>query len=377
MNYHYIERVGGAEVQAWLLAKELAKQGHDVSYIAESLSGKAGNTSSIDNVTVHWITHRVHFDILNVFQYYSTLKRIAPDIIVQRYTSLYTGVIGYYAKVTGTRFTWISTDNQVPYRNYFINNQREVLKRVSKPLYKQIVLMTNAILRDLFRNYGMKYVTYPCIQNSIQSDLLLKNYGLKGIHFPSGHEIPLQIPEKASPPVILWVGSMSRKKRPELFIELSRMCLDLNVKFILVGNHPDKEYISSLINPAIKNPNFEWKGTLPFEKTLELFDDAALFLNTSEPKEEGFPNTFIQSWLRGVPVISFGADPDGVITKNNLGKIVNSIGEAREAIMKYINSNTYLEISMKIRNYAAKNYNISNVCNTFLQIIQKPPQKIR
>jgi glycosyltransferase involved in cell wall biosynthesis len=298
---------------------------------------------------------------------------------VQRYTSLYTGVIGHYAKVTGTRFIWISTDNQVPYKNHFLKNQREVLKRVSRPLYKKIVLILNAFLRDLFRNFGMKYVTYPCIQNSIQSDLLFKNYGLKGIHFPSGHEIPLQIPEKSFPPIILWVANMGRKKRPELFVELSCVCQDLNAKFVMVGNHPDKEYIDALISPAIKNSNFEWKGSLPFEETLSLFDISTLFINTSESAGEGFPNTFIQSWLRGVPIISFEVDPDGVIARNELGEIVTSIREAKEAIIKYMTINNLSFIRETIQKFALRYYNICNVANQFWNILKEsyvPQDKI-
>lgn len=76
MNYHYGERVGGAEVQAWLLAKELANQGHDVSYIAESLNSQENTISAIDHVNVHWIKHRIHFDILNALKYYSFLRKL-------------------------------------------------------------------------------------------------------------------------------------------------------------------------------------------------------------------------------------------------------------------------------------------------------------
>jgi len=63
-------------------------------------------------------------------------------------------------------------------------------------------------------------------------------------------------------------------------------------------------------------------GKLPFEETLKIFDGATLFVNTSKSESEGFPNTYIQAWLRGVPVISFDVDPDGVIAKNGLGKVV-------------------------------------------------------
>ena len=369
MNYHYSERVGGAEVQAWLFAKELAKQGHQISYIAESLTVKQGTTSLIDNVNVYWIPHRLHFDVLNTIRYYAILKKINPEIIVQRYTSLYTGVIGHYSKVTGTKFMWVCTDNHVPYRDHFLKNQKETLREVSRPIHKRAVLILNASLRDAFRNYGMKCVTYPCVQNSTQYSLLLKDYGLKGISFPSGHEVPLAPPKKAFPPVILWVANMGRGKRPELFIQLSSLCQDLNVKFTMVGNHPEKKYVDSLLKPVLNNPNFNWMGGLSFEETLKLFDATTLFVNTSKSESEGFPNTFIQAWLRGVPVISFGVDPDRVITKNALGKVVRSMEEAKEAIKAYVGNENLIIIEGDIFKFAVRNYSIESVLKNFWRII--------
>jgi glycosyltransferase involved in cell wall biosynthesis len=41
-------------------------------------------------------------------------------------------------------------------------------------------------------------------------------------------------------------------------------------------------------------------------------------VNTSD--YEGFPNTFLQAWIRRLPVVAF-CDPDGVIQRRGLGKV--------------------------------------------------------
>ena len=369
MRYHYNERIGGAEVQAWLLAKELARQGHDVSYIGESLTGKSNSTESIDNVTVYWIPQRLHFDVLNTFKYYSILKKISPDIIMQRYTCLYTGIIGHYARLYWKPFVWICTDDKIPKTNLFKKREKESLRSERKALHKKLILMSNAWLRDLFRYYGMKYVTHPCVQNSVQYDILYNNFGMEAYHFPSGHQLPKNIPPKAQPPMILWAANMGRTKRPELFIELAQACKDINAKFVMVGNHPDREYVSCLFRSTKNICSFQWMGALTFEKTLSFFDLTTIFVNTSEADKEGYPNTFIQSWLRGIPVISFGVDPDDIITKKHLGKIVFSIEDARAAIIKYLDGDNMDAISAEIRYYASHNFNISSVANRFYSIV--------
>ncbi len=88
MPFHMREgRGGGAEVQAWLLATELACRGFEVSYIAQSVQGKAGQRETIDGVTVRWVRYAHHFRWSNGAGYYRALAEISPDVVVQRTTS--------------------------------------------------------------------------------------------------------------------------------------------------------------------------------------------------------------------------------------------------------------------------------------------------
>ena len=66
-----------------------------------------------------------------------------------------------------------------------------------------------------------------------------------------------------------------------------------------------------MLAAAARLPNVTMPGAVRYTDSGALVRPrASIFLNTSSI--EGFPNTFLQAWIRGVPVVSF-FDPDGLI----------------------------------------------------------------
>lgn len=369
-RFHFAERVGGAEVQAWLLAAELARRGHAVSYICESLSGKGGRSETIEGVEVVWLEPRAHLDILNLPRYARGLRQLDPDIVIHRYTSGYELAIGRFCRRKGAKFVWICTDNASPVRRYFVTRQRDILKRHARPFYKRLVLLLHAWAKDRSREYGMRFVTNPCVQNPVQRDAYLANFGQTPFRFPSGQIIPPTIPKKDSPPVILWVGGFSAVKRPELFLQLAQSCEDRGLHFVMISKKVPKN-AHTAPNPfyryAETQPRFSWLIELSFDEALAWFDRASVLVCTSE--SEGFPNTFVQAWARGVPVVSLSVDPNGVLTRDGLGKCVDSLAEARAAILDYINDPALPEIRAHLHKAARTRFDIRHVADRLFEIL--------
>src|SRR3954452_11592635 len=88
-------------------------------------------------------------------------------------------------------------------------------------------------------------------------------------------------------------------------------------RFVIIGGpDPDRksqDYFAGLKAAADKLPNVQLTGFIPFAEAESYFNGARTFVNTS--LYEGFPNTFMQAWARGIPTVGFvdtGSKRDGV-----------------------------------------------------------------
>ena len=367
MPFHMREgRGGGAEVQAWLLATELARRGFEVSYIAQSVQGKAGQRESIDGVTVRWVRYAHHFRWSNGASYYRALSKLSPDVVVQRMTSFMTGVAGLWCRLNGARFIWVCTDNESPRRWLFWRKQLQLNRKHRPGLAKQGVFLVNALVMDLSRHWGMNQVSQAFTQSEEQEGLLERAFGLTSRRMISGHPVPesvLSPAERLKGGIVLWVADLGPRKRPEKFLELARLGRDYPLRFVMVGGRDDPQYVRALFED--KPDNLEWVGRLPFDETLAWFDRAAFFVNSS--KSEGFPNTFIQAWLRGVPVLTLEIDPDGVIARNDLGIVRNDIAGLLGAASSLSGDIArYTEMSNNAVRYAAANHSVEKMADRFI-----------
>ena len=112
MPWHISERGGGAEVQAHILAEDLAKRGFKVAYICQTNNlVKVGRVEIINNVECYYVKRSGLFAWLDQNKYYEILNKVAPNIVIQRMSSNVSYVISKYTRNFGAKFIWICTDN--------------------------------------------------------------------------------------------------------------------------------------------------------------------------------------------------------------------------------------------------------------------------
>lgn len=372
-QYHLSERMGGAEVQSWLLAAELARRGHEVSYVCESLGDAAWTRERREGVDIHWLARQPRFDLLGAPSYYRALRRIRPDVVVQRFTSGYTLVAGVYSRRAGVPFVWICTDDGVPFRRAFRDLQARMTAVYPGSLLRREALRFIAWSRDMAKNRGIALATHPCTQNAYQRNALMREFGIASAGFHSGHPLPVDEPCKDERPLVLWVGDSSHKKRPELFVELADACADLDVDFAMICKNPSSRYrdrTAPFESCAARHPRFTWLGERTLGETNAWFSRASLYVNTSAPDGDGFPNTYVQAWLRGTPVLSFGIDPDGVVSRRGLWRVVGSVAEGRDAVHQFVSMPGREILAERVRDYARSHHTVESVADHFLSLLR-------
>jgi glycosyltransferase involved in cell wall biosynthesis len=120
---------------------------------------------------------------------------------------------------------------------------------------------------------------------------------------------------------ILWMARLDDWKQPSLFVDLAERFP--HEMFLMVGPPSDTNpnALAELGGRMGALPNFRFEPGVPFEETSALFAQAKLFVNTS--RGEGFPNTFLQAAVAGTPIISWSVNPDGLLTRYQMGICAN------------------------------------------------------
>jgi len=274
-----------------------------------------------------------------------TLKNIKPDIIYQRVGMAYTGIAAYYARKNNCKMLWhiASEDDLKPY--WF------VWKGIIRPFH---------YIDKKFKEYGIKNSKYIIGQVKYQNELLKKKYGKEcDLTVPNFHPVPKNEIRKENPVKVVWIANFKKGKQPEIFIKLAEEFKDYkDVKFTMIGRPGKKSWQAELESKIDLLNNLEYFGEKPIGKVNRILCESHIFVNTSR-RNEGFPNTFIQAWMRRVPVVSLNVDPDDILVREGIGfhskNIENMVNDLKNLIS---NRDLREEMGERAQKYAFENLTV-------------------
>jgi glycosyltransferase involved in cell wall biosynthesis len=167
--------------------------------------------------------------------------------------------------------------------------------------------------------------------------------------------------------------SLREPKRPDLLIQIAREMP--NIRFIVCGG--PSSYASSpgygerIVNELRNVKNIEFHGAVSPDEAERTIAQSAVFLCTAT--EEGFPNTFLQAWASGTPVVSLNIDPDGLVKEKGLGIVAGSVSQAVNAIQRLVESpEERNEIADRARQHVAAAHSDRAATLIFQRAIEGP-----
>ncbi len=116
---------------------------------------------------------------------------------------------------------------------------------------------------------------------------------------------------------------------------------------------------NSLMRSIEDTANLQYVGQKTLGEVNELLARAHIFVNTST--HEGFPNTFIQAWLRDVVVVSLSVDPDQLLERQHVGIAAHSESELLAAVRTLIEKpDVRASYALRGRQHAVASHSLRN-----------------
>jgi glycosyltransferase involved in cell wall biosynthesis len=214
--------------------------------------------------------------------------------------------------------------------------------------------------------YGLRRADLVATQTLAQSNLLLEHYGVPSVAVNMAVEPPTETAPNRRDIDVLWVSNLRSVKRPELVLELARQLPQVN--FTLAGGVVYQDYYDEIAAAAARLPNVTMLGHVPYDAIGALFARSRVFLNTSSV--EGFPNTFLQAWIRGVPVVTF-FDPDRLVRQQRLGFAADSLADMRAALARLLLDDGEREaLGTRARRFAHAEFSPAHVAQHYLDLLE-------
>jgi len=338
-----IRNIGGAEVQQLQIATWLVRQGYSVSFVTLD-HGQPGGII-IDGIKVFKAYAKedgirgLRFIYPRWSGVWAAMARADADVYYQRTAECETGQVALWCHLHHRKFVFaVANDSDCVSSLFALKSWTE------KALYRIGVRLADAVTAQTTTQQ------YLLRQNMEVSTVLVRNCGWSLAGCTSCGQP--SIIDRSSIRV-LWVGRLSKQKRLEWLLDVAEQCPEIT--FDVVGAPGTySNYASSLTRRAAGIANVKMYGYVPYTEMAKYYQSCHILCCTSA--YEGFPNTFLEAWSQGIPVVST-FDPDGVIAASGLGWVAQDVEGIVACLRRMIQSpEIWLEASKAARQYYLANH---------------------
>ncbi len=335
---------GGAQIQLFLIAQELAKKKKfKVSFLTDNqkttrqdLLGKIRIYQFVRSPKTEGILGRLTVGNWNfLIRLLIQLRKIDAQVYFQRAASAETGLIAMICKILSRRFI------------YMVAHEQDV---------NGSFIRQNGWRGQLFF-LGLKLADKIICQTNEQQKFLNSSLKIKSVVVDSGYPLKAKA-KRVKKDSILWVARAEEWKGPEMYIRLAKKFPREKFTMICPPAENNPEYFELIKSKANTVSNLKFIKQVPFSQIDAYFCQAKVFVSTS--LSEGFPNTFLQSGNNLTPIISFRINPDRIIDRYNLGFCAGGNEKQMEKLLRQVLKNNRLrqEMGLNAFNYVRQCHDI-------------------
>ncbi len=343
---------GGAELQMALLARALRSQGHDVSLVVPDYGQPDGQIIE-GIVTRKAFPPNAGLPVLRFLHprlsgLWAALRRANADVYVATAAGMQLGVITAFCRRYHRRSVFrVANDADCDPSRLLIRFRRD------RWLYQRGLRQVDAILAqndrqvaDLQRHYG---------RQATLIGQLMDTTGEPASYTGAARDV-------------LWVSNLRPYKCPERVFEVASLLPEAS--FAVVGGEAPgcSDLYRDVRDRAMRSDNVAFIGAVPYHEIGAYFSTSRVLINTSDA--EGFPNTFLQAWCRGLPVVTYH-DPGDVVRNRGLGAAVTSSREMASAVRALLDDEeTWRATSQRCLEHFATTYRSGNALAPYLEAME-------
>jgi len=335
---------GGAEVDLYMLATELAKDpGFSVSFVTADYGQPPEQTR--ENVRLLKSLDFTRNPPAGAIRIWRSLKKANSQFYLIKTASPGVPLVSCFCRLHRRRFLY-----------------RTAHRRECDGTYRK----EHPILGRLFLR-SLRQAACVFAQNEDDRQALRQTAGIDSIVIPNGHRIePVSATKRTS---ILWVGRSAAFKHPERFFTLARRFPDERFVMICRPATGDRHY-EELKREADLIANLEFVPDVNFFEMDGYFAEAKVFVNTSDA--EGFPNTFIQAARAATPILTWQVNPDEFLTRYNCGRTCEgSMDTLCQGLASLLENERYHEIGKNGLTYVREHHDISILVSSYKEILRR------
>lgn len=348
-----LKYAGGAELKQVLIGRELVKRGYIISFIVYNEKNEEHIKNFDEIIIVKSFSPSQNFSLFKKARMlWKSLKEANSDIYIQATNP--PGIVALYCFVKRKKYIkWLSSN---------------------KSVHLQDVTQRTKLITKISLYFDIKLANLIIVQNGFQKEIIERRFRKKCVLIKNPTTIldnSIDLKKKKGKNLILWVGTIRSIKQPELFLDIAKMLPQY--RFIMIGgaSNSELELYSKIEKETRSISNLDFLGFIPHNKIHKYYLQSSIFVNTSIA--EGFPNTFLESWVNYIPVASLNVDPDEVICINKLGFHSRSFEQLVEDVDTLLkNDNLREEMATNAMQYVKSEHDIKKITDEFVKIFEDP-----